>query len=478
MNTRRAVSLADSKDGISYHPVASLADPSARGCSCAPDSWQKKRAAQQPVYKDSESLKKVVAQLSTLPPLVTSWEIEALKRQLAEAARGERFLLQGGDCAESFEECKPTAIVSKLKILLQMSLILVYGSRKRVIRVGRFSGQYAKPRSAETETRGGVTLPSYRGDMINRPGFTEADRTPDPTLLLRAYERAALTLNFIRSLTTGGFADLHNPEDWDLGFIAHSPLADEWRRMISAIGESIRFIEALSGAPLAELSRVDFFSSHEGLLLHYEQAQTRRVPRRPGWYNLSTHFPWIGDRSRSLDGAHVEYFRNIANPIGVKLGPSISPDELIALIQVLNPNNKPGKLTLIHRFGIRRIATCLPPLIAAVQRAGKVVLWCCDPMHGNTQTTTNGTKTRNFDHILSELEEAFDIHRSAGSYLGGVHFELTGDNVTECIGGSRRLSETDLDRNYRTLCDPRLNYEQSLEMAMLIARQMARTRSS
>jgi len=442
-------------------------------CS-TPASWLEKKAAQQPVYPNQKTLNDVVSRLSKLPPLVTSWEIETLKAQLAEATRGERFLLQGGDCAESFDECESNAIVNKLKILLQMSLILEHGSKKRVIRVGRFAGQYAKARSAENETRDGVTLPSYRGDMINRPGFTEADRTPDPVLLLRAYERAALTLNFIRSLTTGGFADLHHPENWDLGFIAHSPLADEWQRMINSIGESIRFMEALNSTTIAEFGRVDFFTSHEGLHLFYEQAQTRQVPRRPGWYNLSTHFPWIGDRTRTIGGAHIEYIRGIANPIGVKIGPSITPNELIELIDIINPHNEPGRLTLIHRFGYDKIEQCLPPLIEAVQRSGKIVLWCCDPMHGNTELTIDSVKTRNFNHILSELEQAFEIHSRTKSYLGGVHFELTGEDVTECIGGARGLSEADLHRTYKTLCDPRLNYEQSLEMAMLIARRMAK----
>jgi 3-deoxy-7-phosphoheptulonate synthase len=438
----------------------------------APDSWHGKRAAQQPVYIDRESLNRVVAQLEKLPPLVTSWEIETLKFQLAEAASGQRFLLQGGDCAESFEECEPDAIVSKLKILLQMSLIVAHGSKKPVIRVGRLAGQYAKPRSAETETRSGITLPTYRGDMINRPGFTEADRTPDPLLLIRAYERAALTMNFIRSLTIGGFADLHHPENWDLGFIGHSPLADEWKRVIISIGEAIRFTEALSGSTIAELSHVDFFTSHEGLHLSYEEAQTRRVPRREGVYNLTTHFPWIGNRTRSLDGAHVEYFRGIGNPIAVKIGPEITSDELLALIDILNPTNQPGRLTLIHRFGVNMISCRLPPLLRAVQDAKRVVLWCCDPMHGNTKMTTAQVKTRYFQDIHEELEQAFDIHQAEGTYLGGLHIELTGQNVTECIGGPRGLTESDLGMTYTTLCDPRLNYEQALEIAMVAARRM------
>lgn len=458
---------------MSYHAIKCLEDSSATGNPWAPDSWQGKHVSQQPVYRDSECLQKVQAQLSKLPPLVTSWEVEALKTKLAEATRGERFLLQGGDCAESFEECEPEVIVNKLKILLQMSLLIVHGSKKPVIRVGRFAGQYAKPRSADTETRGGITLPIYRGDMINRLGFTEADRTPDPVLLLRAYERAALTMNFIRSLTTGGFADLHHPENWDLGFIGHSPLAVEWKRVTLSIGESIRFTEALSGTTIAELSHADFFTSHEGLHLLYEQAQTRRVPRREGVYNLSTHFPWMGNRTRSLDGAHVEYFRGIANPIGVKIGPEITSNELLALIDILNPANEPGRLTLIHRFGANRIFHRLPPLLRAVQEAKKVVLWCCDPMHGNTKMTSAGIKTRCFQDIHEELEQAFDIHQAEGTYLGGLHIELSGENVTECVGGPRGLTEADLGKTYTTLCDPRLNYEQALEMAMVVAQRMS-----
>ncbi len=319
-----------------------------------PTSWQAKPAAQQPVYPDPEALQRALGQLARLPPLVTSWEIENLKHQLAEATRGERFLLQGGDCSESFDDCESSAIASKLKILLQMSLVLVQGGKKRVTRIGRFAGQYAKPRSTDTETQNGVTLPSYRGDMINRAAFTREDRTPNPELLLRAFERSGLTINFIRSLIEGGFADLHHPEYWELGFVAKSPHAADYTRMVETIGDSLRFMETLTGSVLADINRVDFYTSHEGLHLYYEQAQTRQVPRRPGWYNLATHFPWIGDRTRTLDGAHVEYFRGIANPIGVKIGPAVTPDEVLALAGVLNPQNEPGRLTLIHRFGADR----------------------------------------------------------------------------------------------------------------------------
>jgi 3-deoxy-7-phosphoheptulonate synthase len=442
----------------------------------SPASWKTKPAVQQPVYPDADALRRALADLARLPPLVTSWEIENLKLQLAEATRGERFLLQGGDCSESFADCESGAIASKLKILLQMSLVLVQGGKKRVTRIGRFAGQYAKPRSTDTETRDGVTLPCYRGDMINRAGFTPADRTPDPELLLRAYERSGLTINFIRSLIEGGFADLHHPEYWELGFVSRSPHAGEYTRMVQSIGESLRFMEALSASVLSDIGRVDFFTSHEGLQLYYEQAQTRQVPRRTGWYDLSTHLPWIGERTRSLDGAHVEFFRGIANPVGVKIGPTVTPDELLRLINTLNPATEPGRLTLIHRFGSDRVGQCLPPLVAAVRREGRQVLWCCDPMHGNTETTSSGVKTRRFDRILAELETSFRLLHEGGAHLGGVHFELTGDNVTECLGGASGVTESDLARDYRTSLDPRLNYEQAMEMALLLARLMARHR--
>lgn len=439
-----------------------------------PGSWLSRTATQQPHYPDAVELARVVADLAHLPPLVTSWEIEGLKGQLADAAAGGAFLLQGGDCAESFDDCNSAAIASKLKILLQMSLVLVHGSRKRVIRVGRFAGQYAKPRSDDREVRDGQDLPSFRGELINHAPFSEAGRTPDPALLLRGYERAALTLNFIRSLVDGGFADLHHPEYWDLGFVEHSPHAVEYQRVVAAIGEALRFMETLAGRQVGEMKRVDFFTSHEGLHLLYEQAQTRQVPHRTGWYNLTTHLPWIGLRTAAPAGAHVEYFRGIANPIGLKVGPGTSPETLLELIEILDPNSEPGRLTLIHRFGAGRIASALPPLVEAVRRRGRTVLWVCDPMHGNTETTADGVKTRRFEHILSEVEQAFEVHRDLGGHLGGVHFELTGEEVTECIGGARGLGEADLRRDYRSAVDPRLNYEQALEMALLLARKMGR----
>ena len=438
----------------------------------SPQSWQVKPLIQQPAWPDPAELEEVLAELASLPPLVTSWEVDALRMKLAEAARGEAFLLQGGDCAESFSACESTGIAARLKILLQMSLVLVHGSKKRVIRVGRFAGQYAKPRSEEWETRDGITLPTYRGDIINLPGFSERERAPNPRRMLLGYGRSALTLNFIRALIHGGFADLHHPEYWELGFADHSPLAEEYHRITREVGEALRFMENVLGERPGELGWVEFFTSHEGLLLAYEQAQTRRPPRRSRWYNLSTHFPWIGMRTADPDGAHIEYFRGIANPIALKVGPATTPEVLVRLLDTLDPSNEPGRLTLIHRFGCQRVGALLPRLVETVRRAGKTVLWCSDPMHGNTRVTAEGVKTRRFDDILKELECSFDVHRACGSWLGGVHVELTADHVTECTGGARGLVEADLSRAYRSQVDPRLNGEQALELAMLVARKM------
>jgi 3-deoxy-7-phosphoheptulonate synthase len=433
-----------------------------------PASWQTRHAAQQPTYRDRAALDAAVASLSKLPPIVTSWEVEKLKEQLAAAQRGEAFLLQGGDCAENFDECTSDNIVQKLKILLQMSLVMLMGLKKPIIRVGRMAGQYAKPRSADFETKDGVSLPSYRGDIINKPGFTAADREPDPALMLRGYERAGLTLNFVRSLIDGGFADLHHPENWDLKFVSESALADEYHKLVKAVSDSLEFFESITGEPMHRTHRVEFYASHEGLHLPYEQAQTRLLPHRQRWYNLTTHYPWIGMRTAELSGAHVEYFRGIANPIAIKIGTSVTDEQLQQLIHVLNPNNEPGRLTFITRFGAKNIEAHLPRVIRAVRATGSRVLWVCDPMHGNTETTAEGYKTRRFDNIRAELRAAFKIHQEQGSYLGGVHLELTGDNVTECIGGARGLKESDLARAYKSQVDPRLNYEQAMEIAMLI----------
>jgi len=440
----------------------------------SPSSWRQRPANQQPTYPDPGRLDHAIGELSALPPLVTSWEIERLKSQLAEAADGRRFLLQGGACAERFDQCSASVITNKLKVLLQMSLVLTYGLKRRIIRVGRFAGQYAKPRSSDMETRDGVSLPSYRGDLINGPAFTEADRIPDPDRLIRGYEISALTLNFIRSLVEGGFADLRHPEYWDLDFVEHSPRAKEYQTMVESISDSIRFMEILADSSAGEISRVDFFTSHEGLHLPYEEAVTRQVPRREGWYNLGTHLPWLGMRTCDVDGAHVEYYRGIRNPIGLKVGPAMTPEWLTELIEVLDPDDEPGRLTLIHRFGNKNVAGALPPLIRAAKECGRRVVWCCDPMHGNTETTSEGIKTRRFDNILGEVEQSFEIHKEEDSYLGGIHFELSGDNVTECVGGARGLAEADLQRAYESRVDPRLNYEQSLEMALLVARKMSK----
>jgi len=356
-------------------------------------------------------------------------------------------------------------------VLLQMSLVLVHGLRVPVVRVGRFAGQYAKPRSADIEERDGVSLPSYRGDFINQPGFTPEARTPDPRRMVKGHARSAMTMNFVRALVDGGFADLHHPEYWDLGWVGHSPLSDEYRRMVAAVADAVRFMETIGGESLHNLNRADFYTSHEALLLPYEEALTRQVPRQWGWFNLSTHFPWIGMRTAALDGAHVEYFRGLRNPVAVKVGPSVTPDQLLRLTDALNPENEPGRLSYIHRMGAAKVGEKLPPLLDAIRREGRRVLWICDPMHGNTESTSNGFKTRRFINIRSELEASFDLHAAAGTRLGGVHLELTGENVTECTGGARDLTDIDLERAYRSTVDPRLNYEQSLEVAMLIVRK-------
>jgi 3-deoxy-7-phosphoheptulonate synthase len=437
----------------------------------APDSWRERPAVQMPTYPDAAELASALAELRQLPPLVTSWEIFALKRQLAEAQEGKRFLLQGGDCAESFSDCESGLISNRLKVLLQMSLVLVHGLRLPVVRVGRFAGQYAKPRSADSETRDGVTLPSYRGDLVNRPEFTAEARIPDPRRMIKAHARSAMTMNFVRALIDGGFADLHHPEYWNLSWVGYSPLAAEYQDMVRSIGDAVRFMETLSGSEVHNLNRIDFYTSHEALLLPYEEALTREVPRQWGWFNLSTHFPWIGMRTAAVDGAHVEYLRGVRNPIAIKVGPSVSPDQLLRLIDVLNPEDEPGRLTFIHRMGATQIAEKLPPLLEAVRRDGRRVLWVCDPMHGNTESTSNGYKTRRFDNIRGEVEQSFDLHAAAGTRLGGVHLELTGEDVTECTGGARELTDADLERAYRSTVDPRLNYEQSLEIAMSIVRK-------
>jgi 3-deoxy-7-phosphoheptulonate synthase len=443
----------------------------------SPSSWKSKVEAQAVAYGDPGALETALARLRELPPLVTSWEIERLKRLLADAQQGRRFLVQGGDCAETLADCRSPVIADKLKILLQMSLVMVHEGKRPVIRVGRFAGQYAKPRSNPVEDREGVLRPSYFGDLVNREAFTEDGRRPDPDNLLVAYAHAAMTLNFVRSLSAGGFADVHHPEFWELAFFRTAQIPDalrnEYEKTTRQLGEALRFMEALGETSIEDLTRVDFYTSHEGLSLHYESAQTRQVPRRKGWYDLTTHFPWIGERTRSLDGAHVEFFRGIENPIGVKLGPSSTPEQALGLASALNPGNEPGKLAFVTRMGAAKVARALPQLVAAIRDEGRRVLWVCDPMHGNTQVTPSGVKTRDFDAILAEVEATFDVHEKCSTHLGGVHFEMTGEDVTECIGGAAGITVGDLSKNYASACDPRLNYRQALEMGFRIAKRLA-----
>ncbi|HVZ93237.1 MAG TPA: 3-deoxy-7-phosphoheptulonate synthase class II [Phycisphaerales bacterium] len=449
----------------------------------SPESWKGRLAAHQVVYEDRAAVEGAVKRLAVLPPLVSSFEIEKLKSHLAEAQEGKRFVLQGGDCAESIADCRDEVITAKLKILLQMSLVLVHGLKKPVVRIGRFAGQYSKPRSSRTETRAvdgrEVTLPSYFGDLVNSPEFTPEARRPDPANMIRGYQHAAATLNFIRALIDGGFADLHHPEYWDLRFLQHAgmpvELRAEYSRLADELAHALKFMEILGETAIDELTRVEFFTSHEGLNLLYETAHTRRVPRRHGWYNLTTHLPWIGERTRAIDGAHVEFFRGIANPVGVKIGPAATADEVLRLIEVLNPADEPGKLVLIHRMGAREIGKGLAPILNAVASSKKRVLWLCDPMHGNTTALPPslahpaGLKTRRFEHVVAELESAFEIHARAGTVLAGVHVELTGEDVTECLGGAAGITEADLATNYASVCDPRLNYSQAMELAFRIA---------
>ena len=443
-----------------------------------PDSWKAKVDSQAIAYDDAAALDAACKRLRELPPLVTSWEVSRLRALLADAQQGKRFLLQGGDCAETLADCRSSVIADKLKILLQMSLVMVHEGKRPVVRVGRFAGQYAKPRSKPIESRDGVALPSYFGDMVNRADFTGDGRRPDPGNMIAAYSHAAMTLNFVRSLSAGGFADVHHPEQWELGFFkkasAPDSLRQEYERTTRQLADALSFMEALGEMTVEELTRVDFYTSHEGLNLLYESAQTRQVPRRAGWWDLTTHFPWIGERTRGLDGAHVEFFRGIENPVGIKLGPSTTADQVLRLVDLLNPDNAAGKIALVTRMGAGRVGDVLPGLVEVVKRAGRTVLWVCDPMHGNTQVAPSGLKTRDFDDILKEVESTFDVHEGCGTALGGVHFELTGEDVTECIGGAAGLTVDDLDRNYASACDPRLNYRQALEMGFRIAKRLRR----
>jgi 3-deoxy-7-phosphoheptulonate synthase len=435
-----------------------------------PHSWQRCPALQQPTYADPSELEAVLARLRRLPPLVVPQEVDRLRGLLAEAAAGHRFLLQGGDCAEQFQDCTPEAIEGKLRVLLQMSVALTHGGRKPVVRVGRIAGQFAKPRSKPTELVRGRELPSYRGDLINGLGADEASRRADPGRMLEAYFHASATLNHLRALTASGFADLHHPERWELP--GGSGQVPEYRRTLDQVRESLDFLEALGGVQRDVLERIDFFTSHEALLLPFEEALTRWVGEAAAYYNLGAHTLWVGERTRQLDGAHLEYLRGIRNPIGVKVGPSATPEHLQQLLDHLDPDREPGRITLISRFGAAKIQEALPPLLQAVQATDHPVLWSCDPMHGNGVESATGLKTRDFSAILSELRQAFELHRAHGGHLGGVHIELTGEAVTECTGGTEGLSDADLLKAYETGCDPRLNGTQSLEMAFLIAEMM------
>ncbi len=437
----------------------------------APHSWRGKPIRQVPDYPDQGAMETVEKKLGRMPPLVFAGEARNLKRQLGRVADGQAFLLQGGDCAESFAEFHPDNIRDTFRVLLQMAVVLTFGATLPVVKVGRLAGQFAKPRSEDTETIDGVTLPSYRGDMINAMEFTIEARTPDPDRLLQVFNQSAATLNLIRAFAQGGYADLHKVHQWNLGFVRDSQLGERYQEMADRLDETLAFMAAcgLNSETTPQIRETDFFTSHEGLILNYEQAMTRVDSTSGDWYDTSAHLLWIGDRTRQLDGAHVEFMRGIANPLAFKAGPSTDADEMIKLIDVLNPLNEPGRLTIITRMGADKVETLLPPLIRAVEREGKKVVWVCDPMHGNTEKSANGYKTRPVARILKEVQGFFAVHASEGTYAGGVHFEMTGQDVTECTGGAQAITEANLSDRYHTHCDPRLNAKQALELAFLLA---------
>lgn len=431
-----------------------------------PSSWKNCPIKQEAVYEDPVALGKSLAQLECLPPLVTPTEIRQLRESLRDVALGRAFLLQGGDCAELFEYCQQNVIEAKIKLLLQMSLVLIWGTHKPVVRIARMAGQYAKPRSSPMEKHQGQTIHAFRGDIIN--GHDPAARRPDPDRLVAAYFHSAATLNFVRGALAAGIADLHSPLDWELGHVRDESIKQEYQAIVTSISDSLRFMHTVGADASAQgLETVDLYTSHEALLLDYEQRLTRNVQN--SWYNTSAHFLWVGDRTRQLDGAHLEYIRGIENPIGIKVGPSMTAHELVEVLELVNPDRAVGKVTLITRYGVNQIEHLLPAHISAVKKSGHVVVWQCDPMHGNTLSTASGIKTRRFDDVLGEVRQALAIHRSSKSFLGGVHLELTGEAVTECLGGSEGLTETHLDLNYATYCDPRLNEKQALELAFLLA---------
>jgi len=434
------------------------------------DHWRTLPIKQQPQWDDDEAVAEASAELATLPPLVFAGEVDNLRDRLARAASGRAFLLQGGDCAETFAGATAEQIRNRIKTVLQMAVVLTYGASMPVVKMGRMAGQFAKPRSSDTETRGDVTLPAYRGDIVNGYDFTEGSRRADPQRLLKGYHTAASTINLIRAFTQGGFADLREVHSWNKGF-AQNPANQKYEGLANELDRAIKFMEA-AGADFDELKRVEFFTGHEGLLMDYERPMTRIDSRTDTPYNTSAHFLWIGERTRDLDGAHVDYFSKIRNPIGVKLGPTTTAETALALIDKLDPEREPGRLTFITRMGAGKIRDALPPLLEAVKDSGATPLWVTDPMHGNGITTPTGYKTRRFDDVVDEVRGFFDAHRAVGTFPGGIHVELTGDDVTECLGGSEQIDEATLATRYESLCDPRLNYMQSLELAFLVAEEL------
>jgi 3-deoxy-7-phosphoheptulonate synthase len=437
----------------------------------SPSSWRARPALQLPAYPDPQALQHTEQRLAALPPLIFPGEIDQLRERLAAVARGEAFLLQGGDCAESFDEFGQAPVESTFRVILQMAVILTYAAACPVVKVGRIAGQFAKPRSSEQETVDGVTLPSYRGDIINASAFSAQARAPDPARLLTAYSHSAATLNLLRALAQGGFADLHEVHRWTADFVRSSPQGERFAELAGHITQSLAFMEAcgFDAARAPQLHAVEFYTSHEALHLHYEEALTRRSERAGGWYGGSAHMLWLGERTRQVEGAHVEYLRGLGNVIGVKLGPVADPDDVLALLDRLDPRQEPGRLVLITRMGSDKVAARLPPLLRAVARAGRTPVWCCDPMHGNTVTSSSGYKTRDFERILQEVRGFFAAHAQEGTCPGGLHFEMTGEDVTECRGGAQALTDAGLASRYRSACDPRLNGSQSLELAFLIA---------
>lgn len=445
-----------------------------------PDSWRSKPIVQQPAYTDPAQVKAVEQELANFPPLVFAGEIRSLHNQLAKVANGQAFLLQGGDCAETFAEFNANKIRDTFKVLLQMAIVMTFAGRSPVVKVGRMAGQFAKPRSSDLETKDGVSLPSYRGDIINDIAFDEASRAPDPQRLLRAYHQSAATLNLLRAFAQGGFADLHQVHRWNLGFVEKSPLGEKYQHLSEQIDQTLAFMEAcgMSASNTPQIKETAVYTSHEALLLGYEQALTRQDSLTQDWYDCSAHMLWIGDRTRQPDHAHVEFLRGVKNPVGIKIGPTTQKDDLLALLDTLNPANLPGRITLIARMGANKIGEHLPPLVRAIQAEGRQVVWSSDPMHGNTITASSGYKTRSVDAILAEMKGFFEVHRAEGTHAGGVHLEMTGHNVTECIGGAFQITEEGLADQYDTFCDPRLNGEQALELAFLIADTMKAARVS